>query len=56
MISTATRLKLDEIIKRISNGGEVKLEERLQLHKFANRFPMIAGKLEKALRASSYEK
>ncbi len=52
MISTTTRLKLDEILKRISIGEEVELSERLQLHKYANRFPMIAGKLKKALRDS----
>ncbi len=50
MLTTTTRLKLENIIIRLSEGNQVSLEERLELHKFARRFPVIASKINKNLR------
>ncbi len=49
MLSTKTRLHLEALIKRLSKGQSVTLQQRLELHKYAKRFPMIAGKLKTAL-------
>ena len=49
MLSTTTRLKLEKLIDRLSNGELVSLEERVNLHKYARRYPMLAGKLHQAL-------
>ncbi len=49
MLSTVTRRKLELIISRISEGEEVSFQERVELHKFSLRYPMIAGKISQAL-------
>ena len=49
MLSTQTRLRLDVLIERLSKGDVMSFEERVQLHKFARRYPMVAGKLHQAL-------
>ncbi|WP_269623385.1 hypothetical protein [Prochlorococcus marinus] len=50
MLSTETRLRLEEIINRLSVGGLVSLEERIQLNKYSMRVPFIAGKVSQAIR------
>ncbi len=50
MLTTETRLKIEEIIHRIENGKEVSLEERIKLRKYALHIPFIAGKVNQALR------
>ncbi len=50
MLSTPTRLKLENLIKRLSDGENVTLEERVELHKYATKFPILAGKIRQAFR------
>ena len=50
LLTTATRQHVEEIIKRLGNGAEVSLKERIELRKYALHIPFIAGKLEQALR------
>ncbi len=50
MLTTETRKKVEEIIRRIGNGNNVSLDERIQLRKYAIRIPFVAGKLAQALR------
>ena len=48
MLSTATRLRLQEILLRIANQREVSLNERVYLHKFADRDQTVARWLHRA--------
>ena len=48
-ISTATRLRLENMIKRISNGEDVSLNERINLQKYSSRMPHLATKLCQAI-------
>jgi hypothetical protein len=50
MLTPATRLRLQEIIGRISNEQPVSLHERIYLQKFADRDPTVAGWLRRARR------
>ncbi len=50
MLSTETRLRVEGIIQRIAAGEAVTLNERIQLRKYSNHIPYIAGKLNQALR------
>tara|TARA_B100000700_G_C14370850_1_gene545893 strand:- start:99 stop:281 length:183 start_codon:yes stop_codon:yes gene_type:complete len=50
MLTTDTRLKLEEIINRLAEGQIVSLEERIQLKKYAIHIPFVAGKLAQAIR------
>ncbi len=50
MLTTQTRMKVEEVIRRLGRGEVVTLEERIQLQKYALRIPFIAGKLTQALR------
>ena len=50
ILTTEPRRRLEEVLKRLSNGGEVSLEERIQLKKYATHIPFVAGKLTQALR------
>ncbi len=50
MLTTDTRRRLEGIIDRIANGRHVSLEERIQLKKYSQHIPFIAGKLSQALR------
>ena len=56
MLTTETRLRLEEILSRLANGEEVSLEERIHLKKYSLHIPFVAGKLAQALRTreSSY--
>ena len=50
MLSTSTRLRLKDILQRISIGEEVSLQERIYLEKFADRNQTIATCLRRANR------
>ncbi|AAQ00498.1 hypothetical protein EV11_0922 [Prochlorococcus sp. SS52] len=50
MLSTETRLRLEEIIDRLATGQTVSLEERIQLKKYSVHIPFVAGKVAQALR------
>ena len=49
VISSSTRIKLESIIRRIANGSEISLSERIALQKYSSRKPFIASKLNQAL-------
>ena len=49
LLTTKTRRKLEDIISRISKGEKVTLNERIDLNKYSNHIPFIAGKLSRAL-------
>jgi hypothetical protein len=50
MLSTSTRLRLQEILERIGTGAPVSLSERVYLQKFADRDPSVASWLRRARR------
>ncbi len=50
VLTTETRRRIEDVIKRLSSGDPVRLDERIQLNKYAIHFPFIAGKLSQALR------
>ena len=49
MLNTSTRLRLEELLGRIELGRTVELQERVDLQNYANVYPMIAGRLKRAL-------
>ncbi|WP_320676776.1 hypothetical protein [Prochlorococcus sp. MIT 1300] len=49
MLTTTTRLRLEKLIERLEKGEQVTLNERIELHKYAIRFPMVAGKLSRVV-------
>lgn len=50
MLTTSTRLRLQEILTRIAKGDEVNLEDRVYLHKFADRDQTVSTWLRRARR------
>tara|TARA_Y100001968_G_scaffold91017_1_gene81856 strand:- start:349 stop:651 length:303 start_codon:yes stop_codon:yes gene_type:complete len=48
MLSTSTRVRIQEILVRISNGSKVSLEERIYINKFASRNQNVSSWLRKA--------
>jgi hypothetical protein len=50
MLSSSTRLKLQEIVSRIGSGDAVTLGERIYLQKFADRDRTVADWLRQARR------
>jgi hypothetical protein len=50
MLTPATRLRLQEILRRIGEDQSVSLEERIYLQKFADRDQAVAGWLRQARR------
>ncbi len=54
MLTTETRLRIEEIISRLGNGAQVTLEERIALRKYSLHIPFIAGKVSQALRKRDY--
>ncbi len=50
LLTTETRIKLEKVLDRLSNGCNVSLEERIELKKYSSHIPFIAGKLNQALR------
>jgi hypothetical protein len=50
MLSTSTRLRLQEILQRIGTGAPVSLSERVYVQKFADRDATVASWLRRARR------
>ena len=50
MLSTTTRLKIQEILDRLAKGAEVSFEERVYLRKFADRDQSVSSWLNRAKR------
>ncbi len=50
MLSTSTRLRLQSILERVSKGETVSLDERVYLHKFADRDQTVSSWLTRARR------
>ena len=48
MLTTSTRVRIQEILTRISKGKEVTLEERIYLNKYASRNQNVNAWLRKA--------
>ena len=49
MISTATRIRIKNILNRLEANQVVTLEERIFLHKLSNVSPLVFGWLSSAL-------
>ena len=48
MLRTPVRIRIQEILNRISKGNEVSLEERIYVNKYASRNQNVAAWLRKA--------
>ena len=48
MLTTSARLRIQEILTRISKGSEVTLEERIYINKYASRNQNVSAWLRKA--------
>ncbi len=48
MLSTNTRLKIQDILERVAKGKEVTISERIYVQKFADRDQTVSGWLNKA--------
>ena len=49
MLSTATRIRIKNILNRLENNQLVTLEERILLNKLSNVSPLISGWVSSAL-------
>ena len=50
MLTTSTRIRIQEILSRISKGDEVTLEERIYINKYASKNQNVSTWLRKASR------
>ena len=48
MLTTSTRLRIQEILIRLSKGVKVTLQERIYISKYASRYPNVSAWLRKA--------
>lgn len=48
MLTTQTRIRIQEILTRIANGAEVSLEERIYINKYASSNQNVSAWLRKA--------
>ena len=48
MLTTSSRLRIQEILTRLSKGNEVTLEERIYINKYANKNQNVSNWLRKA--------
>ena len=48
MLSTSSRIKIQEILTRIARGNEVTLKERIYINKYASRNQNVSAWLRKA--------
>ena len=48
MLTTSTRIRIQEILTRIAKGKEVTLEERIYINKYASRNQNVSAWLRKA--------
>ena len=53
MISTATRIRIKNILNRLETNQIVTLEERIFLNKLSNISPLVSGWLSSALGAEA---
>ena len=53
MISTATRIRIKNILSRLETNQSVTLQERIFLNKLSNVSPMISGWVASALGAEA---
>ena len=51
MLTTSTRIRIQEILTRISKGNEVSLEERIYINKYASKNQNVSSWLRKASHA-----
>ena len=56
MLTTTSRLRIQEILTRLSMGKQVTLEERIYINKYANRNQNVSSWLRKASRIQRKEK
>ena len=56
MLTTTTRLRIQEILTRLSMGKEVSLEERIYINKYATKNQNVSSWLRKASRIQRQEK
>ena len=50
MLTTSSRLRIQEILTRIANGNKVTLEERIYINKYASKNQNVSNWLRKASR------
>jgi hypothetical protein len=50
MLTPSTRLRLQDILRRLGQGDPVSLVERIHLQKYADRDPVVGGWLRQAQR------
>tara|TARA_B100001250_G_scaffold75804_1_gene62052 strand:- start:199 stop:387 length:189 start_codon:yes stop_codon:yes gene_type:complete len=48
MLESSTRVRIQEILTRLSKGNEVTLEERIYINKYASRDQNVSAWLRKA--------
>ena len=48
MLTTSARIRIQEILRRIANGSEVTLEERIYINKYSSRNQNVSAWLRKA--------
>ena len=56
MLTTTSRLRIQEILTRLSMGKQVTLEERIYINKYATRNQNVSSWLRKASRIQRHEK
>ena len=56
MLTTTSRLRIEEILTRLSMGKQVTLEERIYINKYATRNQNVSSWLRKASRIQRQEK
>jgi len=56
MLTTTSRLRIQEILTRLSMGKQVTLEERIYMNKYATRNQNVSSWLRKASRIQRQEK
>ena len=56
MLTTTSRLRIQEILTRLSMGKQVTLEERIYINKYASRNQNVSSWLRKASRIQRQEK
>ena len=56
MLTTSSRLRIQEILTRLSMGKQVTLEERIYINKYATRNQNVSSWLRKASRIQRQEK
>ena len=55
MLTTSSRLRIQNILTRLSTGNNVSLEERIYINKFATKNQNVSSWLRKALRIQRNE-